>query len=108
MPQGDKSKYAVKQVRKADQIAGSYQARAVPEREAECWAWTTVNKDDGGGRKPGGSGRGSQTVNPVAHRGDEAGGKSTDLERRVGAHGARGESGSHTKAVSINRSGAKP
>jgi len=29
----------------------------VPEDEAEARAWATVNKQDGGGKKPGGSGR---------------------------------------------------
>ena len=57
MPRGDKSKYTDKQERKADHIAESYEARGVPEKEAERRAWATVNKDDGGGKNPGGSGR---------------------------------------------------
>ena len=57
MPQGDKSKYTGKRDRKADHIEKSYEARGVPEKEAERRAWATVNKDDGGGKKPGGSGR---------------------------------------------------
>ena len=57
MPQGDKAKYTDKQIRKAGHIAESYEARGVPEGEAEARAWATVNKDDGGGKKPGGSGR---------------------------------------------------
>ncbi len=59
MPRGDKSKYTDKQGRKADHIAQSYEQRGVPEPEAERRAWATVNKDDGGGKKPGGSGRAS-------------------------------------------------
>ena len=59
MPQGDKSKYTDKQARKADHIAKSYEHRGVSDKEAERRAWATVNKDDGGGKKPGGSGRAS-------------------------------------------------
>lgn len=58
MPQGDKSKYTDKQERKADHIAEGYEKTGVPDKEAERRAWATVNKDDGGGKKPGGSGRG--------------------------------------------------
>jgi plasmid stabilization system protein ParE len=58
MPQGDKSKYTDKQERKADHIAEGYEKRGVSEKEAERRAWATVNKDDGGGKKAGGSGRG--------------------------------------------------
>lgn len=75
MPQGDKSKYTDKQVRKADHIAESYVARGVPEDEAEARAWATVNKDDGGGKKPGGSGRGKAIGHPAVHAGGAAGGK---------------------------------
>ncbi|MBB5762884.1 plasmid stabilization protein [Methylorubrum rhodesianum] len=74
MAQGDKSKYTDKQIRKAEHIAESYEARGVPEKEAESRAWATVNKDDGGGKKPGGSGRGRSTGHPAAHKGGRAGG----------------------------------
>jgi plasmid stabilization system protein ParE len=57
MPQGDKSKYTDKQKRQADHIADGYEKRGVPEAEAESRAWATVNKEDGGGKAPGGSGR---------------------------------------------------
>ncbi|GJD42478.1 hypothetical protein AFCDBAGC_0316 [Methylobacterium cerastii] len=75
MPQGDKSKYTDKQVRKAEHIAQSYEKRGVPEEQAEARAWATVNKDDGGGKKPGGSGRGKATDHPAAHAGGEKGGE---------------------------------
>lgn len=75
MPQGDKSKYTDKQKRKAEAIAESYKERGVPEGEAEGRAWATVNKDDGGGKKPGGSGRGAATSHPAAHCGGMIGGK---------------------------------
>ena len=64
MPRGDKSKYTGKQERKAEHIADSYKDRGVDAGEAERRAWATVNKDDGGGKKPGGSGRGKTTDRP--------------------------------------------
>src|ERR1700754_5239352 len=75
MPRGDKSKYTDKQERKADHIAESYEDRGVSEKEAERRAWATVNKDDGGGKKAGGSGQGKHTGHPAAHKGGEKGGK---------------------------------
>ncbi|MBX8803411.1 plasmid stabilization protein [Pseudochrobactrum asaccharolyticum] len=77
MSQGDKSKYTDKQKRKAEHIAESYEKRGVPEKEAEALAWATVNKDDGGGNKPGGSGYGKKTGNPAAHKGGEKGGQAS-------------------------------
>jgi plasmid stabilization system protein ParE len=76
MPQGDKSKYTDKQDRKAEHIEQSYEKRGVPEKEAERRAWATVNKDDRGGKKPGGSGRGKgkSTGHPAAHKGGRVGG----------------------------------
>src|SRR5271166_1619870 len=74
MPRGDKSKYTDKQERKADHIAESYESRGVPEKEAERRAWATVNKDDGGGKKEGGSGQGRVTSHPAAHKGGRMGG----------------------------------
>jgi hypothetical protein len=77
MPRGDKSKYTDKQERKADHIAEGYEERGVPDKEAERRAWATVNKDDGGGKKPGGSGRGKHTGNPAARKGGKMGGKAS-------------------------------
>ena len=74
MPRGDKSKYTGKQVRKAEHIEEGYEKRGVPEKEAERRAWATVNKDEGGGKKEGGSGRGARTGHPAAHKGGEKGG----------------------------------
>ena len=74
MPRGDKSKYTDKQERKAEHIEESYENRGVPEKEAERRAWATVNKDDGGGKRPGGSGRGKSTGHPAAHKGGRTGG----------------------------------
>lgn len=92
MSQGDKSKYTDKQKRKAEHIAESYESRGVPEKEAEARAWATVNKDDGGGKKPGGSGRGKATGHPAAHKGGASGGKAsaerTAAERSASARKA--------------------
>ena len=75
MPRGDKSKYTDKQERKADHIAEGYEHRGVSTKEAERRAWATVNKDDGGGKMRGGSGRGADTGHPAAHKGGKIGGK---------------------------------
>ncbi|MFD2236738.1 plasmid stabilization protein [Aureimonas populi] len=77
MPQGDKSKYTDKQKRKAEHIEEGYEKRGVEKDEAERRAWASVNKDDGGGNKSGGSGRGKSTGNPAAHKGGEKGGKAS-------------------------------
>jgi len=77
MPRGAKTKYTGKQERKADHIAEGYEKRGVGEKEAERRAWATVNKDDGGGKKAGGSGRGKSTGRPAAHKGGRLGGKAS-------------------------------
>ncbi|MBP0581241.1 plasmid stabilization protein [Labrys sp. LIt4] len=77
MPRGDKSKYTDKQERKADHIAEGYEARGVSEKEAERRAWATVNKDDGGGKKAGGSGHGKSTSHPASRKGGKAGGEAS-------------------------------
>lgn len=85
MPRGDKSKYTDKQERKADHIAESCESRGVLEKEAERRAWATVNKDDAGGKAPGGSDRGKSTGHPAAHRGGRIGGAVSAAR----PHGAR-------------------
>lgn len=75
MPRGDKSKYTAKQERKAEHIEEGYRKKGVSKKEAESRAWATVNKDDGGGKKPGGSGRGKETGHPAAKKGGRLGGK---------------------------------
>ena len=75
MPGGDKSKYTDKQERKADHIAESYEERGVPEKEAERRARAPVDKDDGGRKQAGGSGRGKDTGYPAAHKGGKLGGE---------------------------------
>jgi len=51
MPRGDKSAYTSKQKRQAAHIEGSYEERGVSKDEAERRAWSTVNKQTGGGKK---------------------------------------------------------
>jgi plasmid stabilization system protein ParE len=96
MPRGDKSKYTDKQVRKADHIADGYEQRGVPENEAERRAWATVNKDDGGGNKPGGSGRGRSTGHPAAHLGGRKGG-SAAASRSAGERSASARKAAATR-----------
>jgi plasmid stabilization system protein ParE len=57
MPRGKTSKYTDKQERKAQHIEEGYLEKGVSKDEAEARAWATVNKQDGGGKNPGGSGR---------------------------------------------------
>jgi hypothetical protein len=54
MPRG---KYTGKQERKAEHIEKGYEKKGVSKKEAESRAWATVNKQDKGGKKKGGSGR---------------------------------------------------
>lgn len=51
------SKYTDKQERKANHIEETYLKKGLSKDEAESRAWATVNKQDGGGKNPGGSGR---------------------------------------------------
>ncbi|AZO47773.1 MAG: plasmid stabilization protein [Mesorhizobium sp.] len=98
MPRGDKSKYTDKQERKADHIAEGYEHRGVSEKEAERRAWATVNKDDGGGKKEGGSGHGKHTGNPAAHKGGRMGGKAS------ASRSAASRSASAKKAAATRKS----
>ena len=74
MPRGDKSKYTDKQKRQAEHIEEGYEKQGVKKEDAEKRAWATVNKSAGGGKKPGGSGRGKKTSNAPAKTGGVRGG----------------------------------
>jgi hypothetical protein len=74
MPRGDKSKYTDKQERQAEHIEEGYEKRGLSEKEAERRAWATVNKMTGGGKKPGGSGRGKKVNKEPAKKGGRKGG----------------------------------
>lgn len=56
MPQGSKEAYTDKQKRQAAHIEAGYRKEGVSSKEAQARAWSTVNKQDGGGKKSG-SGR---------------------------------------------------
>lgn len=96
MPRGETSKYTDKQERKADHIAKGYEDRGVSEGEAERRAWATVNKDDGGGKKPGGSGRGKHTGHPAAPMGGKKGGKAS-AERSAAERSASAKKAAATR-----------
>ena len=75
MPRGSKEKYTEKQKRQAEHIEEGYESRGVNEHEAEKRAWATVNKMTGGGKRPGGSGRGKPLNKEPAKKGGRIGGK---------------------------------
>ena len=83
MPERDKSKYTGKQKRKAEHIEESYEKRGVAKKEAEERAWRTVNAQDNGGKKPGGSGRGKQDTKTSARKGGEKAGAKKSNSARV-------------------------
>src|SRR5262249_17705251 len=62
--------------RKAEHIEESYESRGVPEEEAERRAWTTVNKESGGGNKSG-SGRGVPDTHVSSKKGGKLGGNAS-------------------------------
>ena len=93
MPRGDKSKYTDKQERKAEHIEEGYEKRGVGKKEAERRAWATVNKMTGGGKKPGGSGRGKAMNKQPAKKGGAKGGAAS------AARSARARSESAKKAA---------
>lgn len=101
MPRGDKSKYTDKQDRKADHIAEGYEKKGVSKKEAESRAWATVNKDDGGGKNPGGSGRGKSTGHPAARKGGKRGGKA------AASRSATSRSTAAKKGAATRKSNAK-
>ena len=106
MPRGDKSKYTDKQERKADHIAESYETKAVPEKEAERRAWAMVNKDDGGGKKSGGSGRGKETYGRSQRRAARLRGGGLTYAGRATGLGQKG--GGDPQGESIAVEVAKP
>ncbi|MBC9208590.1 plasmid stabilization protein [Roseomonas aerophila] len=95
MPRGDKSAYTDKQKRKAEHIEEGYEARGVPEGEAERRAWATVNKDEGGGKKSG-SGRGHPSSNAASHKGGKAGGQAS-ASRSAAARSASAKKAAATR-----------
>ena len=84
MPQGDKSKYTDKQKRKARHIEEGYRKRGTPAERAKRIAYSTVNKESGGGNKSG-SGRGKKDTKVSSRRGGKIGGKAVSHRKRVEA-----------------------
>jgi plasmid stabilization system protein ParE len=104
MPRGDKSKYTDRQERKAKHIEHSYESRGVLEHEAERRAWATVNKDDGGGKRAGGSGRGNSTGHPAAHKGGRIGGDAS-AARPTASRSAAAKKAAATRKRNAGRAG---
>lgn len=100
MPRGDKSKYTDKQKRQAEHIEEGYKKQGVGGEEAEKRAWATVNKSSGGGKKPGGSGRGKQTNKAPAKKGGQKGGAAS------AGRSAAAKSASAKKAAATRKSNA--
>ena len=75
MARGSKAKYTDKQKRQAEHIEEGYEERGTSHKEAERRAWSTVNAMEGGGKKPGGSGRGKKVNKAPAKKGGKLGGK---------------------------------
>ena len=107
MSRGDKSKYTDKQERKAEHIEESYESRGVPEKEAERRAWATVNKDDGGGKRVGGSGRGKSTGHPAADNGGRIGGAAS-AARSPASRSASAQEAAATRRRNSARSSTRP
>jgi hypothetical protein len=69
--------YTQKQKRQAEHIEKGYKSRGLGEDEAERRAWATLNKSTGGGRLPGGSGRGKPANKEPSKKGGKIGGQAS-------------------------------
>ena len=81
MPRGSKAKYTSKQKRRAAHVEESYEKKGVGKKEAARRAYATVNKEEGGGKKPGGSGRGKTPTRSASRKGGRKGGKASATKR---------------------------
>jgi hypothetical protein len=102
MPRGDKSKYTEKQQRQAEHIEEGYEGRGLPEDEAERRAWATVNAMTGGGKEPGGSGRGKKINKAPARKGGRIGGPrggAASAARPAAARSASAKKAAKTRAA---------
>lgn len=107
MPQGDKSKYTDKQKRMAQHIEDGYKEKGVSEDVAEARAWATVNATDGGGKKPGGSGRGKARNPAHAKKGGKQGGTAAHAKQTTAKKSAKSsqKTTKSKKAASRRKSG---
>jgi plasmid stabilization system protein ParE len=96
MPRGDKSKYTDKQARKAEHIAAGYEKSGASHKEAERRAWSTVNKESGGGKKSG-SGRGKKENHASSRKGGKLGGAAS-ARRPAAARSASAHRAARTRA----------
>ena len=85
MPRGDKGKYTEKQKRQAEHIEEGYEKRGTSKGEAERRAWATVNKESGGGKKEGGSGRGKKEDKSSSKKGGKKGGSKKGGSKKGGS-----------------------
>jgi hypothetical protein len=97
MPRGDKSRYTEKQKRQAEHIEQGYKRRGIGEDEAERRAWATVNKSTGGGKLPGGSGRGKKVNREPAKKGGRKGGAAS-AAHPAAARSASAKTAARTRA----------
>jgi hypothetical protein len=95
MPRGDKSSYTDKQKRQAEHIEQGYEHRGVSHDEAERRAWATVNKETGGGKRPG-SGRGQPENHEPSRKGGRLGGKAA-ASRTAAERSASARKGAETR-----------
>lgn len=103
MPRGDKGKYTEKQKRQAEHIEEGYEKRGVSSEEAEKRAWATVNKASGGGKKPGGGGRGKTENKEPYKKGGKKGGSKSGASKG----GASKKSGASKKRASSSKKSGK-
>lgn len=96
MPRGDKSKYTAKQKRQAQHIEEGYQERGASRKKATARGWATVNKMSGGGKRPGGSGRGKPENKEPAKVGGQRGGRAVAARPQV-ARKASARRGAQTR-----------
>ena len=89
MSRGDKSKYTDKQKRQAEHIEQGYLADGVSRKEAESRAWATVNKQDGGGKKPGGSAYGQASKKTAQKKAVSSSNKKQSVGRKTARRRAR-------------------
>ena len=104
MPQGDKSKYTDKQKRMARHIEDSYKEKGVSEDIAEARDWATVNATDGGGKKPGGSGRGKAPNPAPVKKGGNKGGAAAHAKQTTVKKSAKTDK----KATKSKKAASRP
>jgi hypothetical protein len=70
MPRGEKSSHTGKQKKMASHSEKGHEKRGTSKKEAERRAWATVNKQTGGGKKAGGTRKGTKSsTRSASHKG---------------------------------------